>query len=243
MEGLQYVPTMTGFYSAKPTRIDCTLPCVRGVGLWVFLCLCMPPISAVARQFTVHPAVVDTDEEFEILANKLQPGDELILHGGAYSQNSRRAVTAKGAPDNPIVIRAAAGESPLLTRPADQRDGQNNIEFVDCAHLVIRGLRFQGGSSGVRFVRGHHVTFEDCEIFDTGNNALNMNSGNCDHFVIRGNHIHHTGLSQAHPTEGEGMYIGCHDGSCRTTDSLIEGNYIHHLRSTSDGWMIWWIAP
>ena len=31
------------------------------------------------------------------------------------------------------------------------------------------------------------------------------------------------------------MYIGCHNGSCRTSDSLIEGNHIHHLRGTSDG--------
>jgi hypothetical protein len=31
------------------------------------------------------------------------------------------------------------------------------------------------------------------------------------------------------------MYIGCHDGSCITTNTRVEGNYIHHLRSTSDG--------
>jgi len=31
------------------------------------------------------------------------------------------------------------------------------------------------------------------------------------------------------------MYIGCHDGSCLTTNSLIEGNYIHHTRGTSSG--------
>jgi len=31
------------------------------------------------------------------------------------------------------------------------------------------------------------------------------------------------------------MYIGCHNGSCRTTNTLVEGNYIHHLRSTSNG--------
>jgi hypothetical protein len=106
---------------------------------------------------------------------------------------------------------------------------------VDCAHLIIRGLRFQGGNSGARFIRGHHVTFEDCEIFETGNNALTMNSGNCHAFVIRRNHIHHTGLAESGATEGEGMYIGCHPGNCATTDSLIEGNYIHHLRGTSDG--------
>ena len=199
------------------------------------LCLFFSAGFAEARTYEIHPARVDTDEEFERLANALLPGDELLLHGGTYSQNGRRAVTAKGTAGLPIIIRAATGETPLLTRPADNRDRQNNIEFVDCAHLVIRGLRFQGGSSGVRFIRGHHVTLEDCEVFETGNNALTMNSGNCHAFVIRRNHIHHTGLSTSGAPEGEGMYIGCHTGSCRTTDSLIEGNYIHHLRSTSDG--------
>jgi hypothetical protein len=100
---------------------------------------------------------------------------------------------------------------------------------------VIRGIQFKGGSSGVRFIRGHHIVFEDCEILETTNNALTMNSGDCSAFIIRRNHIHHTGLATQRPTEGEGMYIGCHDGSCRTTDSIIEGNYIHHLRGTSNG--------
>jgi hypothetical protein len=202
---------------------------------WPVILLCLASLPVAARTYEIHPAAGTTDEEFERLANALQPGDELVLRGGVYSQTGRRAVTAKGTPERPIVIRAATGEAPLLTRPADNRDRQNNIEFIDCAHLVIRGLRFQGGSAGVRFIRGHHVTFEGCEIFETGNNALTLNSGDCDAFVIRSNHIHHTGLSTRGATEGEGMYIGCHDGKCRTTDSLIEGNYIHHTRSTSDG--------
>jgi len=187
--------------------------------------------------FEIYPATVDSQEEFETVANSLKPGDELILHGGVYSQSGRRAVTAKGTADKPIVIRAARAETPapLLTRPADNIDRHNNIEFVDCAYLIIRGLRFRGGSSGVRFIRGHHVTFEECEIFETGNNALTMNSGDCDAFIIRKNHIHHTGLSVSGSTEGEGMYIGVHNGSRITTNTLVEGNYIHHLRSTSNG--------
>jgi beta-glucanase (GH16 family) len=191
--------------------------------------------SCLGATYEIYPATVDSQEEFEDIANSLKPGDELILHGGVYSQGGRRAVTANGTVTQPIVIRAAKGESPLLTRPSDSIDKHNNIEFVDCSYLIIRGLRFQGGSSGVRFIKGHHITFEECEIFETGNNALTMNSGDCDAFVIRKNHIHHTGLSNSGPTEGEGMYIGCHDGACRTTNTLVEGNYIHHLRSTSDG--------
>src|SRR6185503_12782085 len=87
----------------------------------------------VAGTYEIRPAVVDVEEEFEKLANALQPGDELVLHGGTYSQNSRRAVTAKGTAEQPIIIRAAVGESSLMTRPANNRDRQNNIEFIDCA--------------------------------------------------------------------------------------------------------------
>jgi hypothetical protein len=200
-----------------------------GAGL---LLLAFSGIECAAHTYETRPSPPDAEqEEFETLANKLRPGDELIVRAGTYSQTGRRAVTAKGTPEKPIVINSAAGESPLIK--GNQR--QNCIEFVDCAYLVIRGLRFQGGSSGVRFIRGDHITFEGCEIFETGNNALTMNSGNCHAFIIRSNHIHHTGLNTSHPTEGEGMYIGCHNGSCQTTDSLIEGNYIHHLRATSDG--------
>lgn len=195
---------------------------------WFATCCCAGTIE-------LHPAATNAQEQFERVANTLGPGDQLILHGGVYSQNGRRAVTAKGTPDKPVIIRAAQGQSPLLTRPADNIDRHNNIEFVDCCHLIVRGLQFKGGSSGVRFIRGHHVTFEDCEIWQTGNNALTMNSGDCDAFIVRNNHIHHTGLSTSGHTEGEGMYIGCHKGSCITTNSLFEGNVIHDLRSTSAG--------
>lgn len=199
----------------------------------LFMLVCSNAGSAVTH--VIHPAVVGANEEFERIANSLKPGDELILHSGTYSQNGRRAVTAKGTGVAPIIIRAAEGEDPLLTRPADNIDRHNNIEFVDCSYLVIRGIRFRGGSSGVRFIRGRHITFEDCEIAQTGNNALTMNSGDCDSFIIRRNHIHHTGLSISRQTEGEGMYIGCHSGSCITTNTLVEGNYIHHTRGTSNG--------
>jgi hypothetical protein len=193
------------------------------------------PSASEGATIELFPSVSDCSEEFENIANALQPGDELMLHGGTYSQNCRRAITVNGTATSPVTIRAATGESPLLTRPASQIDTQNNIEIVNSSYVILRGLRFQGGSTGVRFIGGHHITLEDSEVFDTGNNAISMNSGNYDAFIIRHNHIHHTGLSTSGSTEGEGMYLGCHDNTCRVTNSLVEGNYIHHLRATSDG--------
>ena len=204
----------------------------------VVACLLLLPFCSgigSGATYKIHPAITDSQEEFETIANSLQPGDELILYGGTYSQSARRRVTAKGTADKPIIIRAAEGQQPLLTHPVKAAARYNNIEFVDCEYLTIRGIYFKGGNSGVRFIRGHHITFEHCQISHTQNNALTMNSGNCDAFVIRRNHIHHTGLRSRGSTEGEGMYIGSHNGSYITTNSLFEGNYIHHTRGTSSG--------
>jgi len=193
------------------------------------------PAVAAAAVVQIGPSSVSCGEEFVAAASRLQPGDELVLRGGIYSQSCRRAITVNGTPAAPIVIRAAAGERAVLTRPADTMDIQNNIEIVNSSYLIIRGVAFQGGSSGVRIMGGHHITLEDCEIFETGNNAVAVNYDSADALVFRGNHIHHTGLSVAAPTEGEGFYLGCNHDICRVTNSVIEGNYIHHLRGTSDG--------
>jgi len=193
------------------------------------------PAVASAAIVEIRPSSVACGEEFVAAATRLQPGDELVLRGGIYSQSCRRAITVNGTAAAPIVIRAAPGERVVLTRPSDTMDTQNNIEIVNSSYLVIRGLAFQGGSSGVRIMGGHHITLEDCEVFETGNNAVAVNYDNADALIFRGNHIHHTGLSVAAPTEGEGFYLGCNHDICRVTNSVIEGNYIHHLRGTSDG--------
>jgi hypothetical protein len=184
-------------------------------------------------------AAASCDEEFVNRANALRPGDVLILRGGTYTQACRRAITVNGTAARPITIRAAPGEKPVITRPvAPNFDYEhNNIEIERSSHLIIRGLHFRGGNGGVNFVGGHHITFEGNEVSETGNNAIRLNSGDTDSFVIRGNHIHHTGLlaSSAGATEGEGMYVGCSDAACVASNHLLEGNYIHHTRGTGGG--------
>ncbi len=198
------------------------------------------PGAAHARVVEIFPSNADIscNEEFENVANTLKPGDELVLHGGIYTQTCRRALTANGTAAQPITIRAATGERPILTRPAvpNLDYPQNNLDIENSSYLVIRGLVFRGGSSGLT-VSGLHITLEDNELSETSNNAIAMNRGNTDSFVIGHNHIHHTGLLDlaAGTTEGEGLYIGCNNNSCTASNHLIEGNYIHDLRATSGG--------
>jgi hypothetical protein len=207
---------------------------VAAVAAWTALTLAP---GAEARTLTLLPQIAGSDEAFENTANTLQPGDTLVLRGGTYSQSARRAITCVGAAASPIVIMSYPGERALLTRPADNLDTQNNIEVVGCSYLKLLNLAFQGGSCGMRVIGGDHFTVEGCEIYETGNNGIAINSGSYsyDGFVIRGNEIHHTGISVNGTTEGEGMYLGCNDNACRVVNAVVEGNYIHHTRSTSQG--------
>lgn len=194
------------------------------------------------RLIEIRPSTVDgCDEEFVRVASSLQPGDTLVLRGGTYSQRCRRRLTGlMGTPHQPIVITSAPGEKATLTRPGrpEQGYGENNLEIADSSHLVIRGLELRGGATGIRF-RGtnRHIVLEDNEIHDVANNAIAMNAGDTDHFVIASNHIHHTGRldRSVGTTEGEGLYVGCHDGDCVASHHVIEDNYIHDLRGTSAG--------
>ena len=194
------------------------------------------------RVVELRPSTIEgCSEEFVRAANSLQPGDTLVLRAGTYSQTCRRKITGlHGTSDRPMVITAATGEVAVLTRP--ERPGHqydhNNLEIEDSSHLVIRGLELKRGSAGIRFVGvNRHITLEGNEIHQTGNNAIAMNSGDTERFIIRRNHIHHTGLlaRSAGSTEGEGLYVGCHDGRCVGAHHLIEGNHIHDLRGTSEG--------
>lgn len=195
------------------------------------------------RTIELRPAPADDScgEELVRVAGSLGPGDELVLRGGTYSTRCRRRIRdIHGTADRPIVIRAAPGEQVVLTRPKEPRGdyAENNLEIEDVSYLVLRGLTLRGGSTGLRFIGSTaHITVEDNEISETDNNAIAMNSGDSDGFVIRRNHIHHTGLlpEGLDETEGEGLYVGCHDGRCVGSNHLIEGNHIHDLRGTSEG--------
>jgi len=113
-----------------------------------------------AAVYDIQPATVDTDEEFENIANKLRPADELVVHRRRILAEWASGVTVRGTRISHPSSGLADRQSPLLTRPADNIDRHNNIEFVDCSYLLSAGC-IQGRQSGVRFIRGDHVTLED----------------------------------------------------------------------------------
>ena len=198
------------------------------------------PASAATLRLNAPPAgQCPLNSALELAISALRPGDQLVLGGGEYCSTGRRYFELAGTAEKPIVIKAAPGETPVITRPwaPGEPAPAHGIEFK-AAHLKLFGLHIRGGARGLVFHHdSHHVTVEGCEVSGTSNNALTLNNGDTWNFVIRRNHLHHTGLldSAYGETEGEGIYIGCHRGGCAGRDHLVEGNYIHDLGASGGG--------
>jgi Right handed beta helix region len=170
-------------------------------------------------------AEIGPGDDLEAAVAALSPGDELVLRGGTYFFNGNVTLTANGTVDNPIVMRAKAGETPIIEQATVN---QNVVEVNSSSHFVISGIGFTGGSHGIRLINSDFVTIQDCEIQEVGDVAISANSGGTyEGLKILRNHIHHTNST------GEGMYLGCNNDGCRIANSLIEGNYIHHTNRSS----------
>ena len=163
----------------------------------------------------------------------LQPGDELVLAAGIYSDHRRLQITQRGTKEKPITIRAAEGAKVVFKRP-DSR--QNTFNLAGCQHLIIKGFEITGGSAAIRIGKqGEHlakfITFEDLHIHHIGGVAITANYPGeiYEGLVFRRNHIHHTG------GHGEAFYLGSNnkpDGSTNgyVFNCVIENNYIHDLQ-------------
>ncbi len=159
-------------------------------------------------------------DDVEAIINALAPGDELVLADGLYTITERFSFALIATEQAPIIIRAADGATVHFNRP----DANQNIWDFSGTWVTIRGLRFSGGSAGLRVEGADHITIEDCEIDTTADVALRMNDVGVTYRNVRilRNHIHDTGGT------GEGMYLGCNDDGCRLENGLIEGNWVHH---------------
>ena len=177
-------------------------------------------VMAIVWSNGVPAAEIGPGDDIRVAIAALQPGDELVLHGGTYALDGQFRITVNGTANAPVVIRAADGEVPLITQATANH---NILEVLESSYLVLRGIEFTGGSHGIRLMDSDYVTIDGCHVHDTGDVAISANSGGTyTGLKIINNHIHDTNFT------GEGMYLGCNNDGCRVEDSLIEGNYIHH---------------
>ncbi|MET0230046.1 MAG: right-handed parallel beta-helix repeat-containing protein [Rhodanobacteraceae bacterium] len=173
--------------------------------------------AAHADTIEVHPG-----DDFRTAMQSLEAGDTLIMHGGTYSLSGYFELGLVGTGAQPVTIRAATGEQPVIHY---EGDGQNIVNVVGSRFLVIDGIEFSGGSRGIRLIDTSDFTMRNCHVHDTAANAISANDGGNDYarLAFVHNEIDHAGDT------AEGFYLGCNDDGCRVHDSLVANNYIHDL--------------
>ena len=177
--------------------------------------------TTLAAEIHVNPG-----DDFETLVASAAPGDELIFHAGDYQTTGFWGVDLQGTVDQPIVIRVAEGEAVSITGIASQ----NTID-ISGSYYTFAGFEIIGGSHGVRVGSSSHAVFEELHIHDTGDVGLSCNRPDnvYDNVEIRRVHIHHTAGT------GECMYLGCNDGACTMHSSIVEFNWCHDTKNSSQG--------
>ncbi len=171
-----------------------------------------------------HATIIEITpaDNYRSAMQNLLAGDTLILHGGSYPLSSFFELVLNGTAQSPITIRAAVGETPVISYV---NASQNILNIRNSSHLILDGIEFTGGSRGIRLTASSDITMQNCHVHHTAANAISANDSGSVYARLRfiHNEINHAGGT------AEGFYLGCNNDACRIHDSLIANNYIHDL--------------
>ena len=183
---------------------------------------------------------VSPGDDLSQLTGSLAPGDVITFNDGTYVLETGIAWTGIGTADSPITLQAAAGASPVLELSVPEGGSASYIVYIyDAAYMNIKGLSFVGGDGwesltfrGVQIEDSTAITFDDCEIGQTGSTALYL-YGDDSEISVTNTHIHDT-------INGYGAYVGCSDAACWTSNSTFSNNWFHDIGG--DGSYIFYLA-
>ncbi len=167
---------------------------------------------------------------------ELIPGDTLIIHEGEYFIDKYVGIDQKASADAPIIIQGAEGEGrPVISTRVHV--GENTFNIIgNSAYITVKGLEVTNGNHEDAFkLSGEHISYVTLEDLDIHDVSIGIRiATDADHITIRNNHIYKTGQRRLDENgsfrdiaTGEGMYIGCYQGDCIVSDSIVENNLIH----------------
>ena len=176
-----------------------------------------PPEPEPLPEATYH---IYPPNSIENAIAKLKPGDILEVHGGTYNEQVEPR-DIHGTEDSSIIIRAAAGEAPII----------KSVDWVcldvsGCSYLVFEGFEFTGARyDGVYITDSHHITVGVCESYGNGGVGIHILSqrGPASHNLVYGCEVHDNGA--------EGIYLDVKtENSVPVEYNVISGNHIHDNR-------------
>lgn len=163
--------------------------------------------------------IYPSDDIKSYLNDSLQPGDQLVLHEGIYSEHFR--IKISGTASQPIVIRGYGnGEE----RPTLSYIGSSyNLMEVRGSNLVFDYMKFHTTTYAMRLgspqMGESNILIQNC-VFDECNNAISSNYKGVSYDNIRVLNNYFVGPHSV------SAYIGAHKGSTSVTRFVFRGNVV-----------------
>ena len=152
-------------------------------------------------------ALTDIESIFEAVRNA-KPGDKIYIAPGAYDfteyQGAQKIDTkAAGTADAPILLAASDPKNPPVLTGSSTENGY--VLHIQGDWWILDHLICTTAQKGIVLDHSNHTVIRDCEIMNTGAEAVAIRDGSSECTVLRCK-IHDTG--KVSPGYGEGVYIG-----------------------------------
>lgn len=170
-----------------------------------------------------NAGLVRTIDEFNDAVATLQPGDEIVLANGTWT-DVELLLKAQGLPDEPITLRAEEPGKVIIT-------GQSNLSFSG-EHVIVSGLVFKDGftptSEVISFRTAEDELANNSRVTDTViDNFSNPERHDADLWVAmygRNNRFDHNSLLNK-GNRGVTLAVRMNTEASRDNEHVIEYNY------------------
>lgn len=184
------------------------------------------PETAVGRSLTVGPSA-----DWCRTINTASPGEEIVFLPGSYTDPCW--ISARGTAANWITLRSQSEEEGQRATFAYSGSTANVLELRGAGYLILRGFAFaptQDAVDAIRIRQANDVLIERNIFTRIGGVSIPANDPgtNVPRLTIRHNVFR--------DLQSTGIYLGCHEGNCKVTDILVEGNFIDGVTSSGVGY-------
>ena len=166
--------------------------------------LCLMRSALVKAEKEQNAIIVKNINELRKAVKNAKAGDVIKVAGGLYDCSDGKILAeADGTAEAPITLEALDPSAPPLLIARDTARGY--ILHITGDWWVIDGIDCNYVQKGIVLDNSNHTVIQNCEIFETGAEAVAIRDGS-SYCTVKNCNIHDTGLVS--PGYGEGVYIG-----------------------------------
>jgi poly(beta-D-mannuronate) lyase len=180
-------------------------------------------LALVSCDKAVDDKVVRNIEEFNSVVETLQPGDEVVLANGTWT-DAEFELKAEGQADKPIVLRAEEPGKVIIT-------GESNLSFSG-SHIIVSGLVFKDGYTPTSEVISFRTSKEELAnssrltntVIDNFSNPERQDSDTWVAIYGKNNQLDHNSLLNK-GNRGVTLAVRLTTEASLENDHVIEHNY------------------